>query len=261
MRSVILFAVVAGLAFGAAGVADANTIQSSTMWFQGTLTSDGTGYTGVLRCLDEAALGIGDGVAGFDIYGAEGANAWFGDNVPPVTWTSQTIASHDAWPAPAWSPDTPDWYQYSLDLSLVGSTYRWALRNHAGATAADPWYIDYAGDTEDPARGVPMSGTMDWAAMFAAETDVGEYISGMGTAEIPGGAAGYGGGAGAWDMDWSWGSEVVPLQYSGFALSMTPVAGAQGEYLVSMAPIPEPATLALLGIVLPGLALLKKRRK
>jgi len=258
MRSVILFAVVAGLAFGAAGVADANTVQSSTMWFQGELSFDGTGYTGVLRCLDEAALGIGDGVAGFDIYGKEGATAYFGDNVPPVTWTSQTIASHDAWPT--WNPDTPDWYQYSLDLSLVGSTYRWALRNHAGATAATPWYIG-----GDPARGVPMSGTMDWTSMFAAETDVGLYLSGMGTAEIPGGAAGYGGGAQAWDMDWSWGSEVVPLQYSGFAVSMTllPGAGAQGEdeWRVSMTPVPEPATLALLGLGLPALAFLKKRRK
>ena len=195
-----------------------------------------------------------------DIYGEEGANAWFGDDVPPVTWTSQTIASHDAWPT--WDPDTPDWYQYSLELSVDGSAYSWALRNHAGAgdpnVGDTPWYDD---PSTYPARGVPMSGTMDWAGMFAAETGVGEYLSGMGVAEIPGGAALHGGGAQAWDMDWSWGSEVVPLQYSGFALSMTPVAGIQGEYLVSMTPVPEPATLALLGIVLPGLALLKKRRK
>ena len=232
-------------------MADANTVQSSTIWFQGDLVSDGTGYTGTVYCVNEAALGIGDGIAGFDIYGKEGATAYFGNDDPPVTWTSQAIAAHDAWPT--WPTDTPDWYQYSLDLTLDGTTYKWALRNHAGAVEADPWATI--------PRGVPMSGTVDWAAMFAAETDVGEYLSGTGTPEILDGAAGYGGGAGAWDMDWSWGSEVVPLQYSGFALSMTPVAGAQDEYLLSMTPVPEPATLALLAIGLPALALLKKRRK
>ena len=61
-----------------------------------------------------------------------------------------------------------------------------------------------------------MSGLMDWGNGYAEETDVGAYLPGMGTAEIPGGAAGQGGGPHAWDMDWSWGSEMVPLEYPGF---------------------------------------------
>jgi hypothetical protein len=208
-----------------------NTIASSTMIFEGTLNNDGGGiYSGVLPMVDEAAAGLGDNEGGYDVYAENGATAQFGDDSGggPV-WTPQLIAGHDAWPT--WDPDTPDWYQYSLNLYVDGGEYKWAVRNHAGATEVDPWSTDPA---TYPARGVPMSGLMCWDSMYAEETDTGAYLTGMGTAEIPGGAAGQGGGAQAWDMDWSWGSEVVPLEYPGFDVVVADLGG--GNYRVTLTP-------------------------
>ena len=79
-----------------------------------------------------------------------------------------------------------------------------------------------------------MSGTMDWTTMIAAETDVGAYLPGTGTAEIPGGAVLKGGGAGAWDMDWSWGSEMVPLEFPQFKVVVESLGG--DDYRVSLTP-------------------------
>ena len=150
-------------------------------------------------------------------------------------WTSVIVANHDGWPA--WTVDTPDWYQYSLDLSVDGGVYKWALRNHAGSTEAAPH--------STTAKGVPMSGIVDWTEMTATETDTGAYLPGTGTPEIPGGAAGYGGGPGAWDMDWSWGSEVVQID-SFFDVF---VEVDEGVYTVSLAPhIPAPGALLLGGL-------------
>lgn len=231
--------------------ASANTVATSTMWFQGELTDVGGGvYTGVLNMVDEAAAGIGDGVSGYDIYAREGDTAWFGDDPGsgPV-WTSQAIGSdHDAWPA--WTVDTPDWYQYSVEFAIEGSDYTWALRNHAGSTEGAPHSTS--------AMGVPMSGLVDWNALIAAETDVGAYLPGTGTPEIPGGAAGKGGGAGYWDMDWSWGSEAVPLQWSNFSINMQ----QEGDlWTLSMTPVPEPSTVILLGLGLAGMAGVAHRRR
>jgi cysteine-rich repeat protein len=216
------------LAFTAT-IVNANTKESSTMWFQGQLTSMGGGtYSGVLPMIDEGATGMGDGISGYDIYGQEGATAWFGSAGP--TWTSSVISNHDAWPT--WNPDTPDWYQYSLELYQDGTgQYRWAVRNHPGATAQQPWYDP---TNPKPPAGVPMSGTMDWTNMIAAETDTGAYLPGTGTALIPGGAATYGGGPQAWDMDWSWGSEVVPLECATFKVNIVDLGG--GIYRVSLTP-------------------------
>ena len=232
----------------AVSTANANTIASSTMYF-GTaggydLTDEGGGiYSGVLPALSTNG--------GFDIYAENGSTAWFGDDPGsgPV-WSSQAIgAAHDAWPT--WTPDTPDWYQYSLKLYEDGGVQKWAVRNHPGATEATPWY-----DGGRIAMGVPMSGTIDYAAMTVTETDTGAYISGTGTSEIPGGAATKGGGAAAWDMDWSWGSEVVPLAGNGvFDVSIT---GSEGSYAVTLTPVPEPATMCLLGL---GSLVLIRRRK
>ena len=169
-----------------AGTAWANDIPSSTMHFRGALTDNGDGtFTGVVAMIDE-----GGAASGYDIYAEEGDTAWFGDNpgTGPV-WTSQAIgADHDGWPS--WTPDTPDWYQYSLSLYVDGTTQKWAVRNHAGATAANPWYDEaHWGAGGIAPMGVPMSGLMIWTSMYAAETDIGEYLPGTGTAEIPGGAA------------------------------------------------------------------------
>jgi PKD repeat protein len=226
--------------FGAAPgkAADPTTIASSTLVFEGTLTDEGGGvYSGVLAMVDgagETAAGLGDGVGGYDVWARNGATAWFGDDPgsDPV-WTSVAVASHDAWSG--WDPDTPDWYQYSLKLYEDGGEYKWAVRNHPGATSGDPWSSDPA---SYPPKGVPMSGEMDWTDMYAFESDVGAYLTGTGTPEIPGGAATKGGGAGYWDMDWSWGSEAVPLAHGGFDVDIDDLGGDQ--YRVTLTP-QEPA--------------------
>jgi len=225
--------------FGTIPVQADNTISSSTIIFEGTLTDNGDGtYTGVLPCVDEATAGLGDNESGYDIYARNGATAWFGDDPGsgPV-WNSVAIGTspndHDAWSS--WDPDTPDWYQYSLNLYVDGGEYKWAVRNHPGATAANPWSSDPA---TYPPKGVPMSGAMDWTNMYATETDVGAYLPGTGTPEIPGGAAGKGGGPAAWDMDWSWGSEVVPLEYPGFDVDVTDLGA--GQYRVTLTPATAP---------------------
>ncbi len=250
MKRLLVCLAVAGLMLSSTGLAMANTVASSTMYFQGTLLEGGGGiYIGVLGMIDEGGL-----ASGYDIYAKEGATAWFGNDAGtgPV-WTSQAIgADHDAWPT--WTPDTPDWYQYSLGLYDDKGQQRWAVRNHPDATEAHPWYDTAYWGTAKPAAGVPMSGSMDWANMYASETDTGAYLSGTGTPEIPGGAAGKGGGAQAWDMDWSWGSEMVPLEYPGFAVSVTNL-GANDlgllEYQVTLTPaaIPEPASLVIWGLL------------
>ena len=207
-----------------------STIGSSTMYFQGALTDNGDGtYTGVLPMIDE---GVPD--AGYDVYAEEGATAWFGNDPGggPV-WTPEVIADHDAWPS--WNPDTPDWYQYSLNLYVDGSDQKWAVRNHPGATETNPWADEgFWGVGGKPPAGVPMSGLMYWTTLYAAETDAGAYLPATGIPEIPGGAAGQGGGAGAWDMDWSWGSEVVPLELPGFEVAITDLGG--GVYDVTLTP-------------------------
>jgi hypothetical protein len=227
--------------FGAVSSQAANptTIASSTMVFEGELTDEGGGiYSGVLAMVDgagETAAGLGDGVGGYDVYARNGATAWFGDDPGggPV-WTSVAIASHDAWPTG--DPDTPDWYQYSLNLYEDSGEYKWAVRNHPGATAANPWYDEvYWGPGGKPACGVPMSGAMDWTDMYGFETDVGAYLPTCGgTPEIPGGAASKGGGPAYWDMDWSWGSEAVPLEYGGFDVDIDNLG--DGQYRVTLTP-------------------------
>ena len=60
----------------AENTASANNIASSIMYFEGNLTDNGDGtYSGVVAMIDE-----GGGDSGYDIYGKEGATAWFGDD-------------------------------------------------------------------------------------------------------------------------------------------------------------------------------------
>jgi hypothetical protein len=257
MKKLFIFLCVIAFLLTFIGPAGANTIASSTMWFEGALTSSGGGYTGILNMINENAAGQGDNIAGYDVYGKNGANAWFGNDPGsgPV-WTSQAIAGHDAWPT--WNPDTPDWYQYSINFYVDGGQQKWAVRNHPGATAANPWYDAAYWGSALPAAGVPMSGTMNWTTLFAAETDVGAYLAGTGTAEIPGGAASKGGGAGAWDMDWSWGSEMVPLEYPGFQFTWETDLGG-GNWRISLTPAPIPGAVWLLGSGLLGLIGIRRR--
>lgn len=90
-----------------------------------------------------------------------------------------------------------------------------------------------------------MSGSMNWAIMYAKETDVGAYLPATGVPEIPGGAATQGGGPQAWDMDWSWGSEVVPLEYPGFRVEITDLT--EGVFQVALIPAPMPVSTPSLG--------------
>jgi len=241
---VVCFVMLATLVFGTVPASADNTVSSSTMIFEGTLTDEGGGvYSGVLAMVDEDALNISDDESGYDVYARNGALARFGDDPGggPV-WTSVAIGTdpnsdHDGWPT--WDPDTPDWYQYSLNLYLDSGEYRWAVRNHPGATAANPWYDEaHWGAGGKIARGVPMSGAMNWTNDYACETDTGAYLPGTGVAEIPGGAAGQGGGPACWDMDWSWGSEVVPLEFPGFDVSVAAQGG--GIYRVTLTPAEGP---------------------
>jgi len=219
----------------------ANTVESSTMEFESisgfTLTPDAMGgYSGIMPMI------VG---GGYDIYAKEDASAWFGDLSDDPVWTEVTISDHDAWEG--WDPDTPDWYQYSLELSYdeESEEYKWAVRNHPGATDVNPWSSNPGAY---PARGVPMSGVIVWRGNgkgYAYETDVGAYLTGTGTPEISGGAATKGGGSACWDMDWSWGSEVVPLEYPGFEVEVT----GTGSYQVTMTPArargPIPLTIPM----------------
>lgn len=228
----------------------ANTIASSTMYFEGSLTDTGGGkYTGVLKMVNEVIAGIGDGKSGFDLFAKDGATAWFGDKTSAgESWTSLVISNHDPFPEPQWNPDTPDWYQYSLELSKDDSGFKWAVRNHPGATAEHPWYDGTHWGTPKPPMGVPVSGKMYWTKMYAQETDTGAYLPATGTPEIPGGAAGKGGGAQCWDMDWSWGSEVVPLEYPGFTVAVEDLGG--GNYRVTLTPAPMPCISIKDGILM-----------
>jgi len=256
MRKIWVLAAFAGL-LALSATAGANTVASSTMWFQGTLTDQGGVYSGTLAMVDESALGIGDGIAGFDIYAKNGAWATYDlAGSGSQNYTSGQVVQHDAYTtAGGWgaiyTPDCGDWYNYQLNLT------------------AGTWAVEYNGNVGNDgiltgATCAPMSGAMNWATGYAAETGTGAYYPATGTAESPGYAASFAAGkgqstVGAWDMDWSWGSDYVPLEYPGFAVGVTQVS--TGEYLVSLTPVPEPISMLLFGgSVLGGLGAWRRRR-
>ena len=230
----VTICLVAGLLVMAAS-ASANNVASSTIIFEGPLTDAGGGiYTGTV----DATAGthyipggpgtVPDGgggfetpdgrpaVGGFDVYAREGATAYYDDVAQGVI-----NGEHDGYPGPAgggwgafWSPDIPDWEHYQLTLTATN------------------WYMEYKGAN----LGTPMSGALDWAKMYASEDDTGSYRG-----DLPadpdandGGAAALDDTSPAWDMDWTWGSELIPLELSGFDVTIDDLGG--GDYRVTLTP-------------------------
>lgn len=224
------------LVLGTAGMVSANNVASSTMHFAGALTPSGSAYIGTIDATagtyywpggpgthvdgsQTSGYATPDGRnadGGFDLYAQIGAIAYY-DDVPQGTIN----ADHDGYPGPAgggwgdfWSPDVPDWGSYQLTLTATN------------------WYLEF----KNAARATPMSGTMDWTTMIATETDVGQY---EGTVPLDpdandGDAALNGGGPGAWDMYWTWGSEVIPLEFPQYKVAVVDLGG--GDYDVSLTP-------------------------
>lgn len=200
MKKILSLLVMSFVLVMAVGVVGANTVESSTIVFEGALTDNGDGsYSGTIPVIEDG---------GFDVYANEEDTAIFADAIEPTE--EVTISGHDAWPAPEWDPDTPDWDHYQLTLD------------------GDDWYLEYFSGATTYAN--PMSGSMNWDKMYASEEGIGAYYEGTGTAEIDDGL----GGSQAWDMDWSWGSEYVPLEYPGFLVNVEELGGE--NFRVSLIP-------------------------
>ncbi|MBN2023938.1 MAG: hypothetical protein JW809_14235 [Pirellulales bacterium] len=243
MRIVRALALFGALMFLAGPAAAAiNTPASSTMVFEGALTlgGGGGGYVGTINAVagtyympggPGAPGGVNpDGTTangGWDVYAKTGGTAYVSGYTPQT----HVISDHDAYNAvDGWGdyydPDVPDWYNYQLTFD------------------AGRWYLEYKGD----ALATPMSGNVDWVNLYAWETDTGSY-RGVVPADPDandGDAALNGGGPAAWDMDWTWGSEAIPLEYPGFVVSVEEIDG--GLWRVTMtpsAPVPEPAAIVV----------------
>ena len=253
----VMLLIVSALNVHADPVDPPNTVLSSTMWFQGTLTDAGGGvYTGTVAMVDEDALDLGDDISGFDIYAKNGAWATYDKaGAGSQDYAVGQVTNHDAYTGPGgwgtyYDPDCADWYNYQLRLT------------------SDHWYLEYNANVGNDgdltgASAPPMSGAMNWATHIASEDDTGVYYAGMGTAESPGYAATFASNngqstAGAWDMDWSWGSDYVPLEYATFLVTVTST-GPGADYRVSLTPVPLPGAV-LLGMLGLGAAGLKLRK-
>jgi len=218
---------------------NANTVASSTMRFQGTLTDAGGYYTGTVNMtVGQYYVPGGPGEAisssgGFDVFAKEGGTSYISVLADPHTYTIGS--DHDGYPKTGtpWGtcdPDVGDWSCYSLELT------------------ADHWYLRYKEASGFVAT--PMSGTMDWTSMYAAESDAGTSTGNPTSSP--------GGGAGAWDCNWGWLVETIPLQYPGFKVETFNLTGTD-EYTVSLTPVPLPGAvlLAMLGFGAAGLKLRK----
>lgn len=213
---------------------DPNTVTSSKMVFAGALTYEGSGvYSGTIAMIDEDGTSYGDGESGFDIYAKTGVKAtWDQAGSGTQDYACGIIVDHDAYTsAGGWGadydPDCADWYNYQL--TFTDGT--WALEYNANVGSTG---------ILTGATSAPMSGTMDWTARYARETGVGEYYTNPETTAEDYGYAldndctGVNDGVGSWDMDWSWGSDYVPLQYPGFDVAISSLGG--GNYCVTLTP-------------------------
>lgn len=238
MKRFLVFLCAMTLVLGMAGMASANTIDSSTMWFEGSLTPVDLGggvyaYTGTIDAIagyyympggpgttwDGTNWVTPDGrvaVGGFDVYAREGGTTYV-EGMTPDTWTIGS--DHDAYsqggPWGTWyDPDVPDYENYHLELTTT------------------TWRVWGFLDRGDPYNETPLAGTMDWSTMIAHETGAN------------------------WNPTWTWGEENIPLQYGDFQVSIT----SGGSYKVSLAPVPEPATMLLFGAGLAGLFGIGRKR-
>jgi hypothetical protein len=235
-----LIAICAVLLIVIAANVNANTIASSTMVFEGSLTEISGVFTGTINMTAGNYYVEGGGGAsistggGFDIYAKEGGTAY----VSCYTPTSVVIGpDHDAYnESGAWGewydPDCSDWNMFTLELTQ------------------DHWYLHYA-NAETPTP-TPMSGTMNWLTGLAAETDLGTQNGGHDGSDI------HGGGTGAWDWDCGWGVEVIPLQDSFFDVFVELTIPETNTFRVTFTPVPEPTTICLLGL---GALTLIRRKK
>jgi len=200
----------------------ANTIDSSTMHFEGTLTDNGDGkYTGTIAMTAGEYYvtgGPGESIwdqGGFDVYAQAGGTAYV-EGMDPDTWIIGE--DHDAYsesgPWGSWyDPDCADWDKYSLELT------------------SDRWYLRYT-----PTGESPMSGIMMWRGDgkgYAAETDRGTVADDHGgantnTNEYTSGSAQ------EWSWHCGWGEERIPLEYPGFEVEVT----GTGDYHVKLTPAP-----------------------
>ena len=217
-----------------AGPALANDIASSTLHFEGALTEAGGVYTGTIAmtegtyymtggpgCVDGQTPDGGPCNGGFDIYAEEGGTGYLHDSTHDPGETTIIGSDHDfyhsggGWGA-YYDPDCVDWYNYELTLTT------------------DHWYLRYNGGVLGSGVATPMSGSMSWSAMYASEDDIGVPSP---DPAYPGEAALHGGGSQAWDIDWTWGTEAVPLEFRGFDVEVTDLG--EGDYSVTMTPAEE----------------------
>ncbi len=215
--------------------AGANNIASSTMHFYGALTDDGGGvYTGTIAATSGEYYVPGGGGevistgGGFDVYAKDSGCAFVEGYYATGAWNCSGIdtyllgSDHDAYPyggpwGSFYDPDVADYYNYELTLT------------------ASSWYLRYNGTVLGNGNATPMSGPMDWVNLYAREGDVGAYISPPADPDAnDGDAAAFGAGAGYWDMDWTWGSEAIPLELSGFSVVVTD--NGSGQYEVTLTP-------------------------
>ncbi|MGD8453853.1 MAG: right-handed parallel beta-helix repeat-containing protein [Phycisphaerae bacterium] len=215
--------------------ATANSVQSSTMHFEGTLTDAGGGvYTGTIAMTrgawycetcpggdlyvgGSAPYVPGPNQGGFDLLARAGGIAYYDDAVQGVIGTDHDAYSSGGGWGSFYQPDCCDYEHYELTLT------------------GDHWYLRYNGGVLGAGNATPMSGAMDWANLYASEDDIGAYVTPPADPDAnDGDAAANGGGPGAWDMDWGWGSEVIPLQASGFIVKVEDLGS--GQYHVTLTP-------------------------
>lgn len=212
--------------------AEANTIESSTLYFSGALTEGSGGWYGTLPATTgryyvpggpgthpDASQPSGwaapDGTnarGGFDLYAKEGAMAYLDP------YGEIQVVDHDyqrqGGPWGSWySPDCSDWENYSLQ---VAGTH-WSLN------LTTPW-----------TTGVPLQGTVDWARNFFTVDDQ------------------------RWYAHWDWGYDICPLELPGFLMTTEDVGG-HVQYVLT--PAPEPSSLAILGTIALSLLAYAWRRR